>query len=126
MVSRLGIVLAGAAAVWLGACALPTDITGHWAEAGACEGQQWYFRDGEVFLTYPGNVRGGLAVTTGEVRTRWGIYEPREDGSVLLRRPAPGGREILLKWVPQEDGSVMMELYEPGGTRRQAIAQRCF
>ena len=123
---RRGVAVAGAAAVWLGACALTqTDLTGHWAEAGACEGERWYFRNGEVYLTYPGEVRGGFAVTPGEVRTRWGIYEPREDGSVLLRRPAPGGREILLNWVPQEDGSVRMEIYEPGGIRRNAIGQRC-
>ena len=113
-------------AVWLGACAgSPTDLTGHWAEGGACEGQRWYLRDGEVYLTYPGTVRGGFAIGPGEIRTLWGVYEPQEDTSLLLRRSAPSGREILLKWVPQEDGSVLMDLYEPGGARRQAVAQRC-
>ena len=110
----------------IAACAIGgTDIAGRWAEGGNCQGERWYFRDGEVFLTYPGDVRLGFATSPGEVRTRWGLYEPQDDGSVLLRRSAPAGREIVLKWVPQEDGSVRMEVYEPGGVRRQAIGQRC-
>ncbi|MCB9948685.1 MAG: hypothetical protein H6842_12855 [Rhodospirillaceae bacterium] len=117
---------AAAAAVAVVACTGGGGtIAGHWAEAGACQGERWYFRDGEVFLTYPGSVRGGFATTPGEIRTRWGIYEPQDDGSVLLRRSAPAGREIVLKWVPQDDGSVSMEMYEPGGVRRNAVGQRC-